>query len=320
MKLYFNQSFISRRNFQIMNFVLICFSVGLLTLGFDIQAQPKPEFKRAIIYPTLIELNPLEKQNFSVTMLPTRLQHSYIPDDVKWYVNDIPGGNDTYGIIDQDGNYTAPAVVPSPPEINIVARVEKATNKYLWATVLLGEPAYTLVDEFSESGDNREYFVSTHSVTLDIDGNLLITDEESDRVFRMTTDGEYLGDVGSYADHRANFIIPRIAVSDTSGNTFVLDEKADSRRIQVFSAEEKLINEFGEKGTGSGHILRGHGLVINSDQNIFVTDIDNMRVNAYSSDGRFLYDFGKDGLEPQNFNAPHGLDRKSTRLNSSHYS
>jgi hypothetical protein len=40
---------------------------------------------------------------------------------VTWYVNDVPGGNSTDGTISSSGNYTAPAVLPSPNTIAIQA-------------------------------------------------------------------------------------------------------------------------------------------------------------------------------------------------------
>jgi len=39
---------------------------------------------------------------------------------VNWSVNGIPGGNDTYGYIDA-GTYTSPAVLPTPPTVQITA-------------------------------------------------------------------------------------------------------------------------------------------------------------------------------------------------------
>ena len=264
-------------------FVLFCFvSIFLLICSQTLQAQPDPEYNRAIINPSIIKLKPGESQQFYVTMLPPRLEHAYLPNEVRWYVNDIPGGNDKYGTIDSDGLYTAPGKVPSPPEINIVAQVKEAANSYLWATVLLGTPHYRLINEFSESGENPKYFDEPHSITFDIDGNLLITDENSHRVFRMTTEGEYIGDIGSGRGHNpGEFFAPRVAWNDLSGKIFVLDLKPDSPRLQVFARDGRFIQIFGEKGTGPGRILRGHGLEFNKNQDVFITDVDNMRVNVY---------------------------------------
>ncbi len=299
----------SKKYVQNSYFVLVCFfSIFLLIVSHGLQAQPTPEFNRANISPSIVELKPGEHQQFNVTMLPPRLKLAYLPDKVIWYVNDIPGGNEKYGTIDSDGLYKAPEKVPSPPEINIVAVVEEAANSYLWATVLLGTLKYRLIDEFSESIDSPKYFDKPHSIAFDIDGNLLITDENSHRVFRMTTDGEYIGDIGSgRGQNPGEFLAPRVAWVDSSGKIFVLDQKSDDPRIQVFSRAGKFIRIFGEKGTGPGQILRGHGLDFNENQDVFIADVDNMRVNVYSNSGEFLYDFGKDGLEPQDFNAPHGL-------------
>jgi len=55
-----------------------------------------------------------QAQNFSLNM--SGLKNI----DVKWYVNDIEGGDETVGTIDKDGNYTAPDV-PISAEVTIKA-------------------------------------------------------------------------------------------------------------------------------------------------------------------------------------------------------
>jgi hypothetical protein len=48
-------------------------------------------------------------------------------------------------------------------------------------------------------------------------------------------------------------------------------------------------------------------LGFDTQQRLYVTDVDNMRVNVYKHSGDFLYSWGKDGMSPGEFNAPHGL-------------
>ena len=172
----------------------------------------------------------------------------------------------------------------------------------------MDNPSYKLDQSWGESVENLKYFENPHGMCFDIDGNLLIADQGAHRILRFTTDGKYLGDVGSGQGGRPGYFLePRVVEIDSSGNIFVGDEKDDKPRIQVFSPEGKFLRIFGEKGTGPGQILRAHGLGFDTQQRLYVTDVDNMRVNVYTHSGEFLYSWGKDGMSPGELNAPHGI-------------
>jgi len=87
----------------------------------------------------------------------------------------------------------------------------------------------------------------------------------------------------------------------------VSDQKKDKPRIQVFSHEGEFKRVFAEKGTGPGQLLRAHGLAFDSQDRLFVVDVDVMRINVYSHEGEFLYTWGKDGPDRGDLNAPHGI-------------
>jgi hypothetical protein len=48
---------------------------------------------------------------------------------VTWQVNQVAGGNSTFGLIDSTGLYTAPAVVPSQPTVTVTAVLQSDTTK-----------------------------------------------------------------------------------------------------------------------------------------------------------------------------------------------
>lgn len=57
-----------------------------------------------------------------------------VMQNVKWSVNDVPGGDAEIGTIDSNGMYRAPEKAPMPHEIHICAVANGAPNRYLWAT------------------------------------------------------------------------------------------------------------------------------------------------------------------------------------------
>jgi len=56
---------------------------------------------------------------------------------VNWEVNQIAGGNPTVGTIDSGGLYTAPALVPNPPTVSVLAALQSDSTKTGSATVTI---------------------------------------------------------------------------------------------------------------------------------------------------------------------------------------
>ena len=285
--------------------------LALAACASGLAAEESAPQNRAIIRPSLVRLEPGERQPFRVTLLATYLRAASAPERVDWSVNGIPGGSRELGTIDGSGVYTAPKKAPAPHEVHIGAEVGEAVNRHLWATVLVGEepqPPYRLVGSWSEPIGNSSHLQEPHGIALDGDGNLLIADQGASRVLRFTKKGEFLGGIGSGpGSEPGQFTEPRVAEIDAAGRIWVSDSKGDRPRLQVFTPEGELLRIFGEKGIGPGQILRAHGMGFDTEQRLFVVDVDNFRVNVYSHGGEFLGSWGRPGLKAGELNAPHGL-------------
>ena len=272
------------------------------------------ERARATIAPSIVNLQPGEERRFKAVISATWLTAAQVPQEVRWAVNDIPGGTSELGTIDETGLYRAPSTVPSPREIHICAEVPEAANRWLWATVVIGDspPQYRqhhIWSEPIEEGANAtEHIQEPHGIGLDADGGLLIADQGGDAILRFTSHGEYLGriDLGGDGDP-SPFSHPRIAMSDASGNIFASDINEDRPQILVFSPTGEFLKMFGERGREPGMLLRAHGMDIDEQRRLYVVDVDNMRVSVYDDSGEFVHAWGTQGLYPGQFNAPHGL-------------
>ena len=200
-------------------------------------AQDVARAPRATVKPSLVRLAPAATQKFKVVLAATRLMAATAPGHVEWSVNEIPGGNSEIGTIDAEGMYRAPAKVPVPHEIHICGVVEGSQNKYVWATVLMGnpEPAYKVVGSWSEPGVAPGRLRKPHGIGFDIKGNLLIADQGANRVFRYAVDGKFLGEIGLGPGNEAGqFIEPRYATCDRDGNIYVTDVNRDRPRLRGF--------------------------------------------------------------------------------------
>ncbi len=288
-------------------FMIMFLSIALTSLSF---AQNTEELGRASIRPSIVKMKPGEQQKFKVIKMAKPLRPATLAENVQWSVNNIPSGNQEVGIINAEGVYTAPKLVPKPHEIHIIGQVEGVRNRKLFATVIMApeKPLYKMVGEYTEPVNNSKHFTNPHCISLDIDGNILIADYDGSRVLRFTPDGKYLGDLGSgIGEEPGQIRFPRVVCHDKNGNIFVTDQKKFGPRIQVFSNDGKFLRTFAEKGTGPGEVLRIHGLGFDSHGRLYTDDVDNMRVNIYTHDGEFVKSWGQDGPYRMDFNAPHGL-------------
>ena len=282
----------------------------LLILPSLLFAQSSQYLGRASIHPSLVKLQLGEQQKFKVVKMAKPNRSAKLAEHVKWSVNDIPGGDQQVGFISSEGVYTTPAKVPSPHEIHIIGQVEGVINKKLFATVIIGpeKPLYKMIHEYTEPVNNSKHFTNPHCIAVDMDGNLLIADYDGSRLLRFQKDGKFLGDLGSgIGEEPGQIYLPRVVIADKNGDIFVSDQKKFGPRVQVFNNNGKFLRMFAEKGTGPGEILRAHGIGFDSQDRIFVVDVDNMRVNIYTHEGEFVKSWGKDGPYRQDFNAPHGL-------------
>ncbi len=75
----------------------------------------------------------------------------------------------------------------------------------------------------------------------------------------------------------------------------------------MFGPDGSFLHGFAQKGVWPGQVLRTHGMQFDPSGRLFVTDIDNMRINIYDSEGGFLESWRGRDEDPLKFNAPYGL-------------
>lgn len=288
----------------------ISYMVLLIFINQQVYAQQEVEPARASIHPSIVKMNAGEQQKFKIIRMATPLRPATLAKKVSWFVNNIPGGNKTIGTINANGLYVAPKKTPSPHEVHIIGKIDGVCNSQLFATVIIDakKPLYEMAFEFTEPAEEAQYFSNPHCITLDKDENILVADYNGNRVLRFTQKGKYLGDLGSgVGNEPGQIFLPRVVKTDAKGRIYVSDQKPFGKRIQVFSHEGELLRAFGEKGTGPGEILRGHGIDFDSNDLLYTIDVDAMRVNIYTQEGEFVKSWGQDGPYREDFNASHGL-------------
>src|SRR6266403_6419682 len=93
----------------------------------------------------------------------------------------------------------------------------------------------------------------------------------------------------------ANFYQPTETVVGPDGSTYVTDGYGNSRVVK-FSKEGNLVKYWGDRGTRPGQFNTPHSIVMDRNQNLYVADRQNSRIQVFDTDGKFKQEWDLDGL------------------------
>jgi uncharacterized protein (DUF1800 family) len=96
-------------------FSFLLIGVAVAGCGGSSEISPPPPVISVVTAPGSANVRAGATQSFTVTVTGTT------NTSVTWEVNNIPGGSATVGTIDNNGNYTAPAIVPNPNSATVQA-------------------------------------------------------------------------------------------------------------------------------------------------------------------------------------------------------
>ena len=97
---------------------------------------------------------------------------------------------------------------------------------------------------------------------------------------------------------------------DSEGNTYITDGYVNSR-VAKYDRNGDWVKSWGEKGTGPGQFNLPHAIAIDRNNNVYVGDRSNRRIQVFDTEGTFLRMFTIDvppppGTRPVNGNTPTG--------------
>ena len=186
-----------------------------------------------------------------------------LPQGADW------GGNTTWITTDGKGNVVV--LVRTAPYFRVFTRDGR------------------FVKAFGEDG----LFESAHSVTVDAQGFLWVTDSAAHVVHKFGPDGRLLttlGKKGVAGDNASRdlFNQPNHVAVAPSGDIYVSDGYQNARVVQ-FSSNGQFVRIIGGvKGSQPGQLQLPHGVALDSRGRILINDSDNQRVSVFDKDGRFV--------------------------------
>jgi DNA-binding beta-propeller fold protein YncE len=167
-----------------------------------------------------------------------------------------------------------------------------------------------------------------HSVRIDRDDNIWAIDKGSDMIVKFNPEGRVAWVFGrrkESADDEATpwehvdpplahidglFRQPTDVAWDSNGNTYISDGYINSRVAKI-DKNGDWVKSWGSKGTGPGQFVIPHAIAIDRNDNIYVGDRTNRRIQVFDTEGKFLRQFTIDvppvpGTRATNGNTPTG--------------
>jgi sugar lactone lactonase YvrE len=149
-------------------------------------------------------------------------------------------------------------------------------------------------------GWGKGMFRGPHGIYVDKNDFVYGVDSSDHVVMKFTHDGELLmtlGTKGVPSDSgcvngnyktvkRAGgpFYSPTKVTTSQNGEIYVTDGYGNAR-VHRFSADGKLIKSWGEPGNGPGQFHLPHGIVVDKNNNVFVADRENDRIQIFDVEG-----------------------------------
>jgi hypothetical protein len=153
---------------------------------------------------------------------------------------------------------------------------------------------------------------TVRGLTFSDDGTRYIADTANHRVWILRPDGR-VDSIGEFGNGPGQFSEPWDVAVDAEGNLYVADTW--NHRIQKFSAQGQYQKAWGSmvqiRDLGStssqGMFFGPRGLAVGPNNELYVTDTGNKRVQVFDLEGKFLREFGGTGQAPGQLDEPVGI-------------
>jgi streptogramin lyase len=178
-----------------------------------------------------------------------------------------------------------------------------------------------------EIGKGLYAWAEAHTVRIDKDDNIWAIDKGSDMIIKFNQAGRVTMVFGRRSESSDDakpwahvepplpavdglFRQPTDVAWDSEGNIYITDGYINSR-VAKYDKNGDWVKSWGDKGAKPGQFTIPHAIVIDRNNNIYVGDRTNRRIQVFDTEGKFQRMFTIDvppapGTKPVNGNTPTG--------------
>lgn len=160
--------------------------------------------------------------------------------------------------------------------------------------------------KFIERRDKaRDSMRTPQCVAVDAEDNIYVTDSEAGKIFVFDPSGKFRRTIGSLKGGEGYFKRPTgIAVDSAAQRIYLTDTLRDE--VFVLDMNGSVLQRIGHKGTGDVEFNLPTELLVH-DQNLFVVDAMNFRVQFLDRSGAFQTSVGREGDNVGTMFRPKGI-------------
>ncbi|MBI1775055.1 MAG: 6-bladed beta-propeller [Proteobacteria bacterium] len=156
-----------------------------------------------------------------------------------------------------------------------------------------------------EIGHNLYAWSFAHTVKVDAGDNVWVTDKGSDMVIKFDPDGQVAMVFGRKQEasdentgplkHPSPPLAPVDGLFrqvtdiawDKAGNGYISDGYINSRIAKV-SKDGEWLGSWGSPGDGPGQLMTPHSIAVDAEDNVYVADRGNRRIQVFDANGKLL--------------------------------
>lgn len=127
--------------------------------------------------------------------------------------------------------------------------------------------------QLGSQGTGNGQFISPHSLAIDNFGNIYVGDIGNKRIQKFYPNGTFITKWGyEGTGGRDALRAPHQIVLNSIGTVYLTDR--DGNQILKFHDNGTYTGTIGSKGSEPGQLNGPHGIAIDSDDNIYLTDVE----------------------------------------------
>ena len=168
--------------------------------------------------------------------------------------------------------------------------IHRGSNRFFSTTPMTTPAIVKLSTSGSLLGTLRGApFVVPHGLSIDHRGHLWATDVATHCVYRIdASTGQVLLTLGTGRPGTGPtaFNMPAdVAVSERTDEVYVADGYGNAR-VAVFTYDGRFLRQWGAAGAGAGQFRVVHSVTLDAEDNVYVADRENARVQVFSPRGQ----------------------------------